>query len=181
MARKKIVETSEEQILEEAVVEEPATEEPEETVEDVIDVDIDAKDHIAKIQRYRIAKDNNRIIELDVGDGVGVVRRFNEAYKNIQEYAQQAENNEIKDSEDIDSTLEILDAQEEYIRGQINYIFGTDVCTPILQDVSVLTLRNGTYAFEYVITEVLKFYEAAITKEANAIKARVNKHTSKYW
>lgn len=182
MGRKKTTTNIEEKPIDESVVlENDTTEEPVEEIEDIIDVDLDAKDHIANIQRYRIAKDNNRIIELDVGDGIGVVRRFSTAYANINEYLEKVKDINLEEEEDVKGALEIIDAQEEYIRGQINYIFGTDVCTPVLQDMSVMTSKNGTYAFEYVISEILKFYEKTITKEANAIKARVNKHTSKYW
>ena len=168
--------------LDETTIEEPLVETTEEAIEEnVIDVDLDAKDHIANIQRYRIAKDNNRIIELDVGDGIGVVRRFKKAYENIKDYLEKVEGINLEEEEDVKGAIELIEAQEEYIRGQINYIFGTDVCTPVLQDMSVMTTKNGDFAFEYVISEILKFYEKSIEKEANAIKSRVNKHTSKYW
>ena len=164
---------------------EPIVENKSETKEDnnIIDVDLDAKKDMVILDRFRIAHDNNRIIELNTRD-IGVVSRFSKGYKKIQDYVSKIDDSDlagINSLEDIDKALDSLDKHEKYIRSQINYIFGTDVCTPILQDLSVLATKNGTYAFEYVISEVLKFYEKSITKEANAIKSRVNKHTSKYW
>lgn len=160
----------------------PETKEKKED-DNIIDVDLDAKKDMVILDRFRIAHDNNRIIELNTRD-IGVVSRFSKGYKKIQDYVSKIDDSDlagINSLEDIDKALDSLDKHEKYIRSQINYIFGTDVCTPILQDLSVLATKDGTYAFEYVISSVLKFYEKSITKEANAIKARVNKHTSKYW
>ena len=178
------IETSEEKSLDKSQEETPATEPNEEVVEeedakDIVDIDLDAKKQMVILERFRIAHDNNRIIELNTRD-INVVKRLDEAYNNIQDYLDKS--TDIKtDEKDLTATLDILEGQEAYIRSQINYIFGTDVCTPILQDISVMSSKNGQYAFEWLITEVFKFYESAITKEAKKVQARVKKHTSKYW
>ena len=146
--------------------------------EDVIDIEFKE----LQKKRFRLDRDNNRVIELNTSD-LTIVKRLEEAYPKLMEFVGDAQK-DIKAQETEEGAanaalnqLPIIDAK---MRELIDYIFDSKISDKAAPDGSMYDLFNGKFRFEYVIDKLLGLYDTNFTKEYEALRNNVSKHTSKY-
>ena len=143
-------------------------------------IDIEFKETQKK--RFRLDRDNNRIIELNTSD-LTIIKRLEDAYPRLMDFVGEAQNDISSKETDEDmanaalAQLPIIDAK---MRELIDYIFDSKISDKVAPDGSMYDLFNGKFRFEYVIEKLLDLYDTNFTKEYDALKHNLSKHTSKY-
>ena len=131
-----------------------------------------------KRKRFAVDGDETRYIEIDTGDtGIlarwsGVKKWFESAQERLAAMPKIEENTE----ESVDKFSEEFNALSEEVRQQLNTLFDSDVCTPIVGNGSMLRTVNGEPLFLITLETLLPLYEADIKVEMK----KVEKHTAKY-
>lgn len=90
-------------------------------------------------KEYQIGDDENAVIRINTAD-VGILARLNEAVKNIEQIQKKYENAEKAENTD---AIQLITECDKDIREQINYIFGSDVCTVAFGEINCLSLAGG--------------------------------------
>lgn len=139
-------------------------------IEDVVDVEITP---VKVKQRFRIDRDNNKIIELDVTD-ISVVTRLESKIPELSGLADEL------DAATEDNLSEFVAAMETKVRGIIDYIFDSNVADVICGNASIMAIIDGKFRFEYILETLLGLYGNNISKEADKVKAAHNKYVDKY-
>lgn len=106
-----------------------------------------------------------------------ILKRVDEAQKKISEYVGQAES--AADGAEV-SVLENLESIDACIRENINYVFGTDVCSVVFGKRHALSVSGGKYLFERLLEAFTPVFKDIAEQEGKASKARVAKYTGKY-
>lgn len=136
---------------------------------------------LPKRKRFTIDGDESRIVELDTGD-TGIVARWN----GVQEYLVQAaqELEELSGLEPNEEQALIASKRFQEIdtgaREKLNYLFDSDVCTPIAGNGALIRLVNGEPLFMLIVETLAPLYEADIKLEYEKSRKRIEKHTVKY-
>jgi len=145
---------------------------------DIIDIEIKE----TRKKRFRLDRDNNRVIELNTSD-LTILKRLEEVYPKLLSFVNEAQD-EIKSGETDEETqnkaIDQLFVIDSKMRELINYVFDSDVADKTAPDGSMYDLFNGKFRFEYVIEKLLDLYDENFTKEYDALKKNIAKHTSKY-
>ena len=146
--------------------------------EDIIDVELK---EIQK-KKFRLDRDNNRIIELNTSD-LTIMSRLDEVYPRLMDFVgeAQAEINGTEDDEQKNTKVyEQLLVIDKKMRELINFVFDSDVSDKAAPEGTMYDLFNGKFRFEYVIERLLDLYDTNFTNEYALLKKNVSKHTSKY-
>lgn len=150
---------------------------------DVIDISLES----VRRKRFRIDKDDNRILELDTTD-LTIVDRLQSAYDKLTEIINTAFKNDLPDAENIDnikdegvtSFIESFKAADTDIRAVMDSIFNSNVSEVCAPTGSMLDPINGKFRFEHIFDTLIPLYETDIASEMTKFNARIQKHTSKY-
>lgn len=150
---------------------------------DVIDISLES----VRRKRFRIDKDDNRILELDTTD-LTIVDRLQSAYDKLTEIINTAFKNDLPDAENIDSIkdegvtsfIESFKAADTDIRAVMDSIFNSNVSEVCAPTGSMLDPINGKFRFEHIFDTLIPLYETDIASEMTKFNARIQKHTSKY-
>lgn len=150
---------------------------------DVIDISLES----VRRKRFRIDKDDNRILELDTTD-LTIVDRLQSAYDKLTEIINTAFKNDLPDAENIDSIkdegvtsfIESFKAADTDIRAVMDSIFSSNVSEVCAPTGSMLDPINGKFRFEHIFDTLIPLYETDIASEMTKFNARIQKHTSKY-
>ncbi len=145
---------------------------------DIIDIELK---EIRK-KRFRLDRDNNRIIELNTSDFT-IIKRLEESYPKLMSFVSEAQKEvgKAESEEEVTKTaMEQLTIIDVKMRELIDYIFDSEVASKAAPEGSMYDLFNGKFRFEYVIEKLLDLYDENFTKEYNALKKNISKHTSKY-
>lgn len=151
------------------------------TANDIIDIELP---EIRK-KRFRIDKDDNRILELDTSD-MSIISRLDDTYAKLQELLKDAseavgDSDETRGADEIISkTSKTLTSIDNKMRTLIDELFDADVSDVCAPSGSMYDLYNGKYRFEHILEVLFALYEENITKEFEKLKSRVSKHTDKY-
>lgn len=137
--------------------------------QNIIDIDLS----MTRRKRFRVDKDNNRIVELNTSD-LTIVTRLKEAYPKLQELTES-----IKDDSD-ESELDWLKEVDEKMRKLIDYIFDSNVSEICAPDGTMYDMFEGQFRYEYIIDVLGNLYETNMSAEVEKMRKRVEKHTSKY-
>lgn len=145
-------------------------------------IDIDLKE-IAK-KKFRLDRDNSRIIELNTSD-LTIIKRLEEVYPKLLKFVTEAQDavTEAEKDEGKDTTGVVIDQLmiiDEKMRDLIDYVFDSKVSAKAAPDGSMYDLFNGKFRFEYVIERLINLYDTNFNKEYEALKKNVSKHTGKY-
>ena len=62
----------------------------------------------------------------------------------------------------------------------INGIFGKDVMTPLIGDMSAYAMADGLPVWANIILAIIDVMDASITEEAKKSATRIDKYTKKY-
>lgn len=154
---------------------------PKETAPDIIDGELDLSE--IRKKRFRINGDNSKILELNVSD-MNTLVRLKEDYPKLLNLANKVTDireGEVEDTEaELDRMADIISEIDTEMRGLVDHIFNANVSEVCVSNGSMYDLFNGKFTFECIIEKIGALYGANLTKEIKAVKARVQKHTSKY-
>lgn len=153
--------------------------------QEVVDINLEG----SRRKRFRIDKDDNRILELDTTD-LSIIDRFQKkytemidlidnAFKNVSSDAMSKEDGEL-DTEYVDSVIGSISDVNIKMRGIIDQIFNSNVSEVCAPFGSMLDPINGKFRFEHIFDTLIPLYENDIDAEMKKMNARVQKHTSKY-
>lgn len=137
-------------------------------------IDIEFKELQKK--RFRLDRDNNRIIELDTSD-MSTIRRLEEIYPKMMTMVNEAHTRIADDTEDVLETLERIDKE---MRDMIDYAFNSKVADKACPEGTLYDPFNGKFRFEYIMDKLIGLYDSNLKSEYNMMQKRVNKHTAKY-
>ena len=154
----------------------------------IIDIDLS----ITSKKKFRIDKDDNRIIELNTSD-MNIISRLSEVYPKLEELQAKAtqltSTVDIKqhDENDIEGTLneykvvgDNLKDIDKSMRDLIDYIFDSKVADIAAPDGSMYDLFNGSFRYEHIITTFMALYEDNLKAEYDRLEKQTKKHTAKY-
>ena len=136
---------------------------------------------LPKRKKFSIDGDESRVVELDTGD-TGIVGRWN----SVQEWLMNAASELEALSEANPEGEEAMNGSRRFAeidagaREKLNYLFDSDVCTPIAGNGALIRLVNGEPLFVLIMDTLLPLYEADIKVEYDKSKKRIEKHTAKY-
>lgn len=143
---------------------------------DVIDndiVDIDFKEIQKK--RFRLDRDNDRVIELNISDLL-LVKRLEEVYPKMLNMVTKANDMVTEDTDEIDALIAI----DNELKELLNYAFDSDIADKACPSGSLYDPINGKFRFEYIIEKLLNLYENNFNQEFKLMQKRMSKHTDKY-
>lgn len=125
-------------------------------------------------KEYQIGDDENAVIRINTAD-VGILAKLNEAVKNIEQIQKKYENAEKAESTD---AIQLITECDKDIREQINYIFGSDVCTVAFGEINCLSLVGGKPIFENFLEVLIPVMQADFESAQKISDEKVGKYTS---
>jgi len=150
--------------------------------DEVVDISLES----SRRKRFRIDKDDNRILELDTTD-LSIVDRFQKKYDELvtvvdtafKDIPAPSEDGTV-DTESVNAIIGSIADVDVKIRTIIDQIFNSNVSELCAPTGSMLDPINGKLRFEHIFDTLVPLYEADINSEMKKMTARVQKHTSKY-
>ena len=139
-------------------------------------VDIEFKEIQKK--RFRLDRDNNRVIELNTSD-ITVLGRLEEIYPKMLKFVEEAQK-KMGDDPNNDNVMEAFAYINQSMKDLLNYAFDSDIADKACPDGSLFDPINGKFRFEYIMEKLVGLYDTNFTKEFELMQKRVDKHTSKY-
>lgn len=127
-------------------------------------------------KKFRLDRDNNRVIELNTSD-ISVVKRLEEVYPKMLDMVDKAHTDIANNPEGTIDT--VLDINKE-MKKLLNYAFDSDVADKACPNGTLYDPINGKFRFEYIMERLIALYDENFRNEFNLMKKRVGKHTSKY-
>ncbi len=128
---------------------------------------------------YEINGDPQRVVRIDTAD-YGLIERLRAAKNNINEEMRKYENVKIKSdgSADVDDETAADGIRDlgEFICGQFDYIFNSEVSGVLFGTASPLSTRSGVPLFERVFNAILPIIEKDIESEHKKAEARIKKY-----
>lgn len=122
---------------------------------------------------YSINDDNSRTIRINLLD-LNMKSRYEKATKVIEETV-----NKMK-SVNVPSEDQLLEF-DTVIREQLNYVFGSDICTTVFGAANVLTpLESGKFLFESFVEAFVPMITKDSQAAINASNIHIEKRTEKY-
>lgn len=137
-------------------------------------MDLDFKELQKK--RFRLDRDNNRIIELNTSD-ISVVKRLEEIYPKMLAFVEEAQ---AAITDDPDSTLDQLMKINEDMKNLLDYAFDSKIADKACPNGTLYDPINGKFRFEYIMEKLIGLYDTNFNNEFELMKKRINNHTSKY-
>lgn len=125
-------------------------------------------------KEYQIGDDENAVIRINTTD-VGILARLNEAVKNIEQIQKKYENAEKAENTD---AIQLITECDKDIREQINYIFGSDVCTVVFGEINCLSLVGGKPIFENFLEVLIPVMQTDFESAQKISDEKVGKYTS---
>lgn len=145
---------------------------------------------IVRKKRFRIDRDNDRILELNTSD-LNILARLKEAYPKLSELANEAfgqmpdvdssaEDYDFMTDEATETVISALKEADTKMRELVDYIFDSNVSEVCAPSGSMYDPINGKFRFEHIIDVLAGLYEADLSTEMTKVTKRVRKHTDKY-
>lgn len=139
----------------------------------IIDVDLS----VIRKKRFRIDKDDSKIVEIDTSD-MGIVKRLGEVEEKLQDLTSEAKS--IQDDSTIEDMVTTLDEIDLEMRKYIDYVFDTNLCEIASPSGNMYDPFNGKHRYEHIIEVFGALYEDNLSNEIQKLHKSVAKHTSKY-
>lgn len=136
---------------------------------------------LPKRKKFSIDGDETRVIELDTGD-TGILARWNGVQEWLMSAAQELEELS-KLTPDEEQAVNVSRRFAEIDAGakeRLNFLFDSDVCTPIAGNGALIRFVNGDPLFMLILDTLVPLFEADIKIEYEKSKKRIEKHTAKY-
>lgn len=141
-------------------------------VQDVVDIDFGE----LQKKKFRLDRDNNRVIELNTSD-ISVVKRLEEVYPKMLSLVDKAH---LDIEADPDSTIDAVMGINNEMKKLLNYAFDSDIADKACPDGTLYDPINGKFRFEYIMEKLIALYDENFKNEFSLMQKRVSKHTSKY-
>lgn len=128
-----------------------------------------------EVVKYRISGTDG-YIEIHPGD-IELPKRLQKAERAISEYA----STKLRkiNTKNIDETFEILEATDNFIKEQINYIFGYDISSIIFGSSSSISITiDGEYYFECFLNAIIPILEKEYKQRIKKLDLRVKSYTN---
>lgn len=146
------------------------------------DGDIDLS--VTRKKRFRIDRDNNRFLELNVSD-MGILTRLDNLYPKLEKLSQDAslkQLNQLEESDErvitkLSNALIKIDMEMRKILDEIFDSNVSEICAP---NGTLFDPFNGEFRFEHIIDVLTKLYENNLNSEFKKMSAKIKKKTSKY-
>ena len=149
-------------------------------------IDIDIK--VAEKKKFRINKDDSKILELNTSD-INIITRLAEAIPKLDEL--QTRSVGLLDGVELDKDGgltedemlkigETLKAIDNDMRDLLDFIFDSNVSEILASNGSMYDPFEGSYRFEYIVDKLLDLYDNNLKNEYTAMNEKVSKHTDKY-
>lgn len=135
-------------------------------------------------KRFTIDGDPNRILELNTSD-LTIVNRLEEVYPHLLDLSRKAmsqlpDDVDVTTQDGLRTLSEVLNDIDAEMRGNLDYIFDSNVSQVCAPSGSMYDPFDGKFRFEHIIEKLSDEYENNMKKEYRRISAKVQKHTSKY-
>lgn len=118
---------------------------------------------------YILNDDENKIIRVNVTD-VNILDRHNKAQADMQALIEEMQNNS-------EATPEKIASYDKRIRENINYIFGSDVCTAAFGTANCMSVvSNGSMLFESFLNALMPQVQEDMDISLEAAKKRTDKY-----
>lgn len=140
--------------------------------EDVIDIEFKE----LQKKRFRLDRDDNRVIELNTSD-ISTIKRLEEIYPKMLEMVDEAHTKIADDTEDV---LEALDRVDKEMRKLIDYAFNSEVADKTCPEGTLYDPFNGKFRFEYIMDKLIGLYDSNLKNEYVLMQKRIDRHTGKY-
>ncbi len=132
------------------------------------------------IKEYIINGDETRVIRVNTAD-YGLITRFNDARKHINDMAQKYERFNLKPDgspaeENDEEATEALKEMGEFIKNEVNFIFGADISDAVFGTAHPMSTCKGKPLYERFFDCVMPVINADIESEAKQAKAVVDKY-----
>ncbi len=182
-------EHNKEERLEKEVVDQHRKDEPEEKEEvanpddDIQDIDLSQ----LKKQRFRINKDNSKILELNTRD-MGIAHRLSVTYPELNnlmdevadKFSKLPENSDEVSDEEFDKLAKTVKKIDDVMREKLDYIFDAPVSEVCGDGGSMWDPIDGAFRYEHIIDKLASLYENNLSREFSKMRRRVESKTSKY-
>lgn len=123
------------------------------------------------IKTYDINGDKDRTVSINTAD-LGI---FERAKKSMEMFADMQ--NEYKNIDGADA-WDMMSEYDKKIRKQINYIFGTDVCTPAFGNTNCFSFVDGVPMFVGFLNALLEEVKKDMQKSKSQMEKNISKYTS---
>ena len=140
--------------------------------ENIIDLNLDG----IKKQKFRINGEPGAIIELNLSD-LNIVDRLKKGMKQLQEEVSKIPNIDSVDEENLQETLDEIDAK---MRKSVDYIFDFPVSAVCAKSGTMYDVKDGKLRYEIILDGLTKLYEENIQTEYKKFQSRIQKHAGKY-
>ena len=160
------------------VVETPATPELPADQNEVVDVTI----NMSQRRPFRLNRDPNKIIYLDVAD-MGVGMRLRTAYDNLIKMMEKIADLGSKEDMTEDEQKTVLKTMEdlnERMKEQVDYIFNSPVADMCCDGGTMWDPYMGMFRFEHIIDALCGLYENNLSYEFMKMRSRVNGKVTQY-
>ena len=149
--------------------------------DNIIDVDLS----VIKKQRFRINRDNSKILELNTSD-MGIIARLDEMYPKLMKLQEKVttladmEDDADGDAEILSTAAKKLTEIDAEMREAIDYIFQSNVSEVCGSEGSMYDPIDGVFRYEHIIETLSRLYTNNFESEFKKMKSRVNKRASQY-
>ena len=125
---------------------------------------------------FCLNEDENNVIRINTSD-FGILERLEKVQKSLENLQREAENTQNTESAD-GLQYSMLGEIDKQIREKINYVFGSDVCTPAFGTACCLSFCNGAPMFENFLNAIIPEIEKDMTIEKDKMQANIGKYTN---
>jgi hypothetical protein len=120
-------------------------------------------------KRYILNDDENKVIRVNVTD-FNILDRYNKAQADMQALIADLQTNK-------DATPEEIASYDKRIRENINFIFGSDVCTAAFGTANCMSVvSNGSMLFESFLNALMPQVQEDMGINLEAAKKRTDKY-----
>lgn len=120
-------------------------------------------------KRYILNDDESKVIRVNVTD-FNILDRYNKAQADMQALIEDLQTNK-------DATPEEITDYDKRIRDNINYIFGSDVCTAAFGTANCMSVvSNGSMLFESFLNALMPQVQEDMDINLEAAKKRTDKY-----
>ena len=148
---------------------------------DIIDISLNIQR-----QRVRIDGDDSKILLLNLADPnintrlSETVPKMEALFTDFGETKETDSNAEKTKLEELVEFGEKAKSVDDKMKLYIDYVFDSNVSEVCAGNASMLTIKDGKMMFESIMEQLSKLYSEAMSREINAVVARMKKHTQKY-
>lgn len=122
-------------------------------------------------KEYSINGDESKVIRFRPTD-FAINNRVDKAIKEIEKISRKY--SQINDRDAFDSIIKC----DEEVKEQINYIFGSDVCSIVFEGANCMSISKGVPLYQHFINAVVPLIKKEVSEEQKKSDNIIKKYTS---